>query len=231
MSDAISAHKLGVRYGDQIALNQVSFDIPRERLVWLVGPNGSGKSTLINALLGLVDHSGTARLLGQPAAKVYHSVGYVPQRFSFDRTIPLTVRELLNLSLDLCGCHVQEKSTAVSDALTAAGAPDLVDRPLSSLSGGQLQRALLARALVHNPQLIILDEPEAGIDRAGESSLYPLLRGLVNEKKLTILLASHELSAARKWADLVIALNGQILSTGRPQEVLGNRTVKEAFRS
>lgn len=229
--DSVSVHNLAVRYGDQIALAPISFDIPKGRLVFVVGPNGSGKSSLLTALLDLTPFQGEVKLLGRHASASYHEIGYVPQRFSFDRTIPLTVRELLLLSLAFCRCLVGDQDAHLTQALTDAGVSDLIDRPLSSLSGGQLQRVLLARALAHHPQLIILDEPEAGIDHGGELALYPLLSRLVREDGLTVLIASHELSAARRWADQVIAINGNLVADGPPTKVLTNQLIKQLFRS
>jgi zinc transport system ATP-binding protein len=230
MTDAIAVTKLTVRYGDQLALDSVSFTVPTRTLAFLVGPNGSGKSSLITALLDLIPYRGTVKILGQSTKAVYHSIGYVPQRFSFDRTIPLTVRELLGLSLDFCHCQVGQHDEQLRRALDNVGVVDLVDRPLSELSGGQLQRVLLARALVHHPKVILLDEPEAGFDRQSEVSLYPLLRQLVTEQGLTVLIASHELDAARRWADQVLVVNGRLVISGPPTKVLTKQTLQEVFR-
>lgn len=228
----LNVENLTVRYGADPAVNRVSFKIPRGKLVFLVGPNGSGKSSLLTAILGLTPYTGQVRLGDKPVSAVYHSIGYVPQRFSFDRSIPLTVRELLTLTLTLCDCApITAKDTEehLKKALAQVGGAAWMDKTLGSLSGGQLQRVLLARALVHHPSLIILDEPESGVDERAGISLYTLLRRLVDEQQLTIILASHEISAAKKYADLVLALNGQLAGFGSPDKVLTPNLLKDLF--
>ena len=228
--EAVVATKIAVRYGDQLSLSPVSFSLAEGKLYFLIGPNGSGKSTLISSILGLTEHTGQAKVLGRPAKEVYHQLGYVPQRFSFDRSIPLTIRELLTLSLDFCGCQKKAAEEHLKDALDLVDLTSLIDRPLAELSGGQLQRVLLARALVHHPKVLFLDEPEAGIDRQAEHSLYPLLKKLVNDG-LTVLIASHEIDAARRWADQVILLNGKLVDIGDPVTLLTKPKLKDLFSS
>lgn len=230
MREAVSINKLSVRYGDQVALAPLTLKLPAAQLIFVIGPNGSGKSSLITALLGLTPHTGDVKIFGQPVKNSYHNLGYVPQRFSFDRSIPLTVRELLSLSLAFCGCHPGRADDHLVEALDQVGLAELIDRPLAELSGGQLQRVLLARALVHHPKLVILDEPEAGVDRQAERSLYPLLKNLTAEG-LTVVIASHELEAARRWADLVVALDGRLVASGAPRDVLTKQRLGELFRA
>jgi ABC-type Mn2+/Zn2+ transport system ATPase subunit len=203
---------------DRPAVEEVSFALEEGQIAILIGPNGSGKSTLLKAILGLVPFTGDVRVFGAPAAGARRQIGYVPQRLAFDLTLPLTVREAVRMPL--LGARGPEVDAAFDHFAEALGIADLLDRSLGTLSGGQLKRALLARAMVTSPRLLLLDEPEAGIDVGGEQTLYELLVRLVSHHRLTALICSHELDLVFRYADQVLCLNRRLACVGRPAEVL-----------
>jgi ABC-type Mn2+/Zn2+ transport system ATPase subunit len=200
------------------AVEEVSFSLDEGQIAILIGPNGSGKSTVLKAILGLVPFRGEVRVFGMPAAGARRQIGYVPQRLAFDLTLPVTVREAVRMPL--LGARDPDADASFRHFVEALGIADLVDKPLGTLSGGQLKRALLARAMVTNPRLLLLDEPEAGIDVGGEQTLYELLDRLVSHHRLTALICSHELDLVFRYAHQVLCLNRRLQCTGPPAEVL-----------
>ena len=175
MTPALSVRNLTVRYEGQQrpVLEGVSFDLEEGRIGIVIGPNGSGKSTLLKAILGLVPAEGEVRVFGEPAAGAPSTLGYVAQRLPFDPTLPLTTREAIRMALARRPDAAQEDS--FRHVVEILRIEPFLDRPLGTLSGGQLKRAMIARALVTRPRLLLLDEPEAGIDVTGEETLYELL--------------------------------------------------------
>jgi ABC-type Mn2+/Zn2+ transport system ATPase subunit len=200
------------------AVEEVSFRLDEGQIAILIGPNGSGKSTVLRAILGLVPFAGEVRVFGMPAAEARREIGYVPQRLAFDLSLPLTVGEAVRMPL--LGARGPDAESSLRHFTEALGLADLSDRPLGALSGGQLKRALIARAMVTRPRLLLLDEPEAGIDVGGEQTLYELLQRLVTHHRLTALVCSHELDLVFRYADQVLCLNRRLQCTGRPAEVL-----------
>jgi ABC-type Mn2+/Zn2+ transport system ATPase subunit len=173
---------------------------------------------VLRAILGLVPFAGEVRVFGMPAAEARRQIGYVPQRLAFDLSLPLTVGEAVRMPL--LGARGPDADNSVRHFTEALGLADLSDRPLGALSGGQLKRALIARAMVTRPRLLLLDEPEAGIDVGGEQTLYELLQRLVTHHRLTALVCSHELDLVFRYADRVLCLNRRLQCTGPPAEVL-----------
>ena len=204
----ISAEKVTVRYGRGDVLDGVTMAIRAGEIVTLLGPNGSGKSTLIRALLGVVPlASGTVRR----AAGL--RIGYVPQRLAIDRSLPITVRRFLSLP-------VRVTDAQALAALDRVGlAPEIGGMQLSSLSGGQVQRVLLARALLSDPQLLILDEPTQGLDQRGEAGFYRLIEDVRATTAAAVLMVSHDLHVVMAASDRVICLNGHICCEGTPRVV------------
>jgi ABC-type Mn2+/Zn2+ transport system ATPase subunit len=209
------------------AVEDVSFTLAEGQIAILIGPNGSGKSTVLKAVLGLVPFAGTIAIFGQPAAAARRQVGYVPQRLAFDQTLPLTVEEAVRMPL--FGDRGAEAEEAFRHFTSALGLTPLLGRPLGTLSGGQLKRTLIARAMVTRPRLLLLDEPEAGVDVGGELTLYELLDRLVSEHRLTALVCSHELELVFRYADLVLCLNRRLQCTGPPGDVLTPAALAELY--
>lgn len=218
----LEVQNLSFRYAHQPtpALEDVTFDIKKNTINIVIGPNGSGKSTLLRSILGINDYSGQIRLNHEPISNKDYQIGYLPQRFEFDPFVPITAREVLQLAMSKCAHSAAEQKTLISEALKQVHADSFADELIRDLSGGQLQRVLLARALVHKPQLLLLDEPEAGVDPGGERVFYKLLNELVTTNKVTALIASHEISLVRKYADQVICLNKRVVCAGDPDKML-----------
>ena len=204
----ISAEKVTVRYGRGDVLDGVSMAIEAGEIVTILGPNGSGKSTLIRALLGVVPlTSGAVRR----AAGL--RIGYVPQRLAIDRSLPITVRRFLSLPV-----RVGDAQAMAALERVGLGA-DIGGMQLASLSGGQVQRVLLARALLSDPQLLILDEPTQGLDQRGEAGFYRLIEDVRRETGAAVLMVSHDLHVVMAASDRVICLNGHICCEGTPRVV------------
>lgn len=200
------------------AVEEVSFALDEGQIAILIGPNGSGKSTVLRAILGLVPFRGEVRVFGMPAAEARRQIGYVPQRVGFDLTLPLTVEEAVRMPL--LGARGPNVEDAVGHFTETLGIANVLGKPLGALSGGQLKRAMIARAMVAKPRLLLLDEPEAGIDVGGEQTLYELLQRLVTHHRLTALVCSHDLDLVFRYADEVLCLNRRLQCAGPPAETL-----------
>lgn len=228
---AILVKNLTVTYPAQNypAVQEVNFSVRQNSITTLIGPNGSGKTTIIKAILGLLEYRGEINIFGQKVNKASHLIGFVPQRFAFDNTFPMTVFEFVVLPLIAQTNFPKPKRGQVFDTLGLLKAQELADKTLASLSGGELQRVLLARSLVQEPRLLLLDEPEAGIDVGGEQTLYDLLDDLVDKKRLTVLIASHELDVVYTYADYVLCVNKRLVCDGTPDQVLNQSTFEKLY--
>ncbi|MEY4696267.1 MAG: zinc transporter ATP-binding protein ZnuC [Pseudomonadota bacterium] len=203
----ITAQHLSVTLDGHDVLSDVSLSLHRAEIVTILGPNGSGKSTLLRALLGIVPLA-QGRVTRRPGLVV----GYVPQRLTIDRTLPMTVRRFLSLPRRVTDAEARA-------ALARAGLPDVAGRQMIDLSGGQLQRVLLARALLARPDLLILDEPTQGLDQPGEAAFYRLIEEVRRDTGVAILMVSHDLHVVMAASDRVICLNGHICCEGTPRVV------------
>ncbi len=203
----IAAEGLTVRHGDVTVLSDVQFHIRPSEIVTVVGPNGSGKSTLLRALMGL-DGGAEGRVTRRDGLRV----GYVPQRLSIDPTLPMTVRRFLSLPR-------RPAAADIAGALARVGVDGLENRPMAALSGGQLQRVLLARALLARPEILVLDEPTQGLDQPGEAAFYHLIEEVRAETGAAVLMVSHDLHVVMAASDRVICLNGHVCCEGTPQVV------------
>ncbi|RKF16695.1 metal ABC transporter ATP-binding protein [Roseovarius spongiae] len=203
----LNVEQLSVRYGATEVLRDVSLSVETGEIVTIVGPNGSGKTTLLRAIVGAAPAT-AGRIMPAPGLRL----GYVPQRLHVDPTLPITVRRFLSLP---GGATRSDKAAA----LARAGAPELAKRQMSQLSGGQLQRVLLARALVARPQLLLLDEPTAGLDQPGSAAFYQLIDDVRRETGCAVLMISHELHVVMAASDRVICLNGHVCCHGTPEHV------------
>jgi zinc transport system ATP-binding protein len=202
-----SARALWLTRAGRAILQGVDIDMAEGEILTLIGPNGAGKTTLVRVLLGLEkpDRGTILRRAGL-------IVGYVPQHFAVDRAIPLTVARFVALGR-------RAPSEEVARALADVGAEKFADHQLSELSGGELQRAVLARALVGSPGALVLDEPVRGIDYTGEAELYALIGRLRSERGFGVLLVSHDLHVVMAQSDRVICLNRHVCCSGVPQSV------------
>lgn len=216
----LKVENLGVRFNNDQVLKSLDFSVQKGDVLAIVGPNGAGKSVLFRALLGLVPHSG--RIEWAKDLKV----SYVPQKFSIDRELPLSVEEFLKFK--------KKNVNEIVDTLNSLGImaarhqhhseyhlqEHILKQRLGWLSGGQLQRVLIAWALLDNPDVLLFDEPTAGIDLGGEETIYNLLKKLHDERALTILLISHDLNIVYKYANSVLCINKEMICHGTPASVL-----------
>lgn len=215
-----------VQYGHVEALRLPHLDLFFGRLYAVVGQNGSGKSSLLKSLLGLVDARGQAHLDETPFHPQRDGVAYVPQHDSFDLHYPVTVRDLARFGWQ--GRWDAVAKARVQEALRRLGLADLAGRHLTELSGGQLQRALLARALVQNAQVYLLDEPFVGVDAASEAHILAVLRELAAAGALVVVV-HHDLSTVRQHFDAAVLLNTTLVATGTPTEVLSPANLEAAY--
>jgi len=217
-------------------LDDISFWIPKGEFVCLCGPNGAGKSTFLKAVLGLIEPTaGTISVLGKPAKEAGRSVGYVPQRKTFARDFPATGGELVFANLRgtwPIRIHPDEREKARA-ALARVGGEKLIDKPLAGLSGGETQRVFLARALVTDPRLLILDEPTAGVDVKGRAEFLDLLAQISASDELAAILVTHNLAAVAATAERIVYFEaGRLIAWGLPNELLGQESLTAlAFRS
>jgi zinc transport system ATP-binding protein len=229
---ALHFHHVTVQFGEVEVLQDINFNLDKGDFLAIVGPNGAGKSTLIKVVLGLVKpKKGHAALFGRDAGEQPEHIGYVPQLKTFDRSFPATALELVVTGLKRSWpvrISNFEKDKACS-ALVQVGAERLTKRPLAKLSGGELQRVFLARALVREPEIVLLDEPATGVDFLAEHDLYDLLERYQKGREATLVMITHDLAAARYHASKVAVLNRKLHGFGDPVEVLTQRTLQETF--
>jgi len=232
----VSIRDLWVKRGPRSVLAGVSAEIPRGGITALVGLNGSGKSTLLRTILREFPYEGEIRFrCGHDHSRPRPEyVGYVPQRLAIDARLPLTVRDLLGLALNNARplfFGIRRKLDArMKGMLKVVGAEHLLDVPVEGLSGGQLQRILLALALEPQPELLLLDEPAAGIDFKDVEEFYGMIADLNNRTGVTVLLVSHDLQTIAGFATQVLCLrDGRICATGHPSEVLTPARIAEVF--
>ena len=204
-----SGEGLVVRYGGRTVLDRVSIEVRRGEVVSLIGPNGAGKTTAVRALL---------RLIRPDAGTVRHApglaVGYVPQRIAPEELLPLTVRRFLAMA----GRRARAAAAAALDEV-GVGAAAVIDRQLSGLSGGEYRRVLLARALLRDPDLLVLDEPVQQVDFAGQLAMHQLIGRLRDRRGCGVLIISHDLHLVLRATDRVVCINGHVCCAGEPEAV------------
>ncbi|MFN0091147.1 MAG: metal ABC transporter ATP-binding protein [Acidimicrobiales bacterium] len=233
--ELLRVERLGVDYGPRTALDGVSFAVGPGELVAVIGPNGSGKSTMFKAIAGLVAHRGEVILGGVPcAARGRHLAAFVPQRADVDHEFPITVAELVALGRRRFTGPFRRLSpldrAAVADAIEQVGLRGRERSVIGSLSGGQLQRAFLARALVQGAELLLLDEAMSGVDQAATAELMALFSALTGEG-VSLLIATHDLALARRRFSRCLAINGALVADGPPGQVLIGGALEATFGS
>ena len=229
----LSIHDMTVAYHRKPVLWDVDLDIPEGRLVAIVGPNGAGKSTLIKAALDLIPRaSGTINVYGKPYRKARKRVGYVPQRESVDWDFPVSALDVVTMGtygrVGWCMPVRRKQREAARHALDRVGIADLADRQISQLSGGQQQRTFLARALVQEADLYLMDEPFAAVDAATERAIVTLLQDLRTAGK-TVVVVHHDLQTVEEYFDHVILMNMRVVAHGPIETTFTRENLQKTY--
>jgi len=221
MLNIVEIEHLTVQYPDVKALDDVSFTVKEGDFLGIIGPNGAGKSTLFASMLSLnTKYKGTIKFFGQDIRKSKNylkEIGYVPQKPIFEKNFPATVTDVVKMSL-----QKESNEKNIDNILQQLWIHELRDRRIGELSGGQQQRVFIAKALVNNPKILILDEPVTGIDQQSIDLFYSILRELNSKQKITIIWSSHDLDAVNQLANHVACLNRTLFFHGESDEFFQN---------
>ncbi|HEX6067434.1 MAG TPA: metal ABC transporter ATP-binding protein [Nitrososphaera sp.] len=219
-------------YGSTLVLDNITFAVEKGDLLGMIGPNGAGKTTLFSCMLGLLGgYRGTIRMFGEDIRKngrLFKNVGYVPQRKSIEQNFPATVDEIVSLGITKT-LGEKTEGERIASALDIVGLSGVRDRRVGELSGGQQQRVLIAKAIVSEPELLILDEPATGIDLETQNRFYALLKKLNQEQKITMIWSSHDLDAVSKLASRVACINRSMFFHGHTHEFFENPDLLKAY--
>jgi zinc transport system ATP-binding protein len=219
--EAVLVDKVSYDYGQGKILDDISFTVEEGDLLGIIGPNGAGKTTLFSCMLGLIDnYEGRIEIFGgdiRRNRKVLQQVGYVPQKKSIEQGFPATVEDIVSLGATKKGAKANMAAAIETAALT-----ELKDRRIGELSGGQQQRVFIAKALVNEPRLLILDEPVTGIDVETQNRFYSLIRKLSKDDHITIIWSSHDLEAISSLANKVACINQSMFFHGQSREFFEN---------
>lgn len=216
----LSVQRLNVGFGKQVVIQNLTFAVPRGETLAIIGPNGAGKSVLLRSLLGLLPHSGVIQWASGT------KVGYVPQAIAADRQLPLSINDLLQAKARILKLSLK----AVSDVAAIVGlTEELLTTSVGILSGGQFQKALIAFALIGEPDVLLVDEPTASMDELAEEHVYELLEKLRIDRKLTVLLVSHDLSVVYQRATKVLCISKGKRCFGAPRDILTPDILAEVY--
>lgn len=217
MLNAVEISNLTVKYPEVVALDDVSFVIEQGDFLGIIGPNGAGKSTLFDSMLGLnTTYTGTIKFFDEDIkkSKTYHQeIGYVPQKPEFESNFPATVSDVVRM-----GLRKKSDDKKVDEILQQLMLHELRNRRIGALSGGQLQRVFIAKALVHDPKILILDEPNTGVDQQSINLFFGILKELNSKQGITIIWSSHDLDAVNKLANHVACLNRTLFFHGESEK-------------
>ena len=228
----LRVQNLSVSIGDDHILQNVNMHVHCGEMVALIGPNGAGKSTLLKAILGQMDYEGVIAFSAPGERNRKPRIGYVPQSPNFDPADPLSVADLFACCMTKRPAFLGLSKTMrekVLDCLDRVHATDLIDKRVGTLSGGELQRVLLALALEPLPNILILDEPLSGVDVEGMQSLMDMLDEIRKEYDLSILMITHDFSSLPHYADQVVLIDRTVMKLGKPADVLASEEFRAAF--
>ena len=226
-------NNIGVKIGNEVILKDVSIHIHCGELTVIIGRNGAGKSTLLKAILGEIEHTGDITFMDKKdnvTKKI--KIGYVPQSINVEKHMPTTVYDLFASCITHIPVFLRKDKkiyNEIKEHLKIFGAENLIDKSIGDLSGGELQRVLIAIATKPTPNLLILDEPVSGIDRNGIKEFYNIISKLKSEYDMSIILVSHDLDLAKKYADKVILLDKEVIKEGKPEDVFRSLEFKNRF--
>ena len=231
-SCCLKVEGLGVNFGREEVLRDVSFHLHCGEIVALIGPNGAGKSSLFRTILGQIPHTGTIEFQRAGGDHTRPLIGYVPQSPVFDRGDPVSVYDFFASAVSRCPVFLpapKKLRARVAACLARVHGEALLDKRMGALSGGELQRVLLALALEPVPHILVLDEPLSGVDIDGERQLLDMLDEVRTTFDLSILLSTHDFATLGQFADKVILLKNQVLRVGPPDEVLSSPEFQAVF--
>ena len=226
-------NNIGVKIGKDVILKNVNIHIHCGELTVIIGRNGAGKSTLLKAILGEIEHTGDITFVDKKdniTKKI--KIGYVPQNINVEKHMPTTVYDLFASCITHIPVFLRKDKkiyNEIQEHLKIFGADELIDKSIGDLSGGELQRVLIAIATKPTPNLLILDEPVSGIDRNGIKEFYRIISKLKTEYDMSIILVSHDLDLAKKYADKVILLDKEVIKDGKPEDVFKSLEFKNRF--
>ena len=250
--NALDVSDVSIHYNGQLAVDKINFSVNEGDLLGIVGPNGAGKTTLFRAIIGLQNYTGTIKVFGYEG-KNYHPllplIGYVSQKVVFEQNFPATVQEVVSMGLvsekklqkgaallEKCGCSwnrtymkLEKNTDKVLEVLRTVGLESLKDKRVGELSGGELQRVFIAKALVKDPVLLILDEPVTGFDVEAQNKFYNLMQTINKENKITIVWSSHDLEAISKLANRVACMNRRLFFHGEKEEFFSNKELLKTY--
>lgn len=220
MESVLEVSHLSVRFGNARVLSDVSFRVPKGSSLAVIGPNGAGKTMLFRALIGAISFEGTVHWAAGTR------IGYVPQKLDLERDIPITGVDFLRARAALAG----EPVANISRVLGLVGVPlEIAHQPIGTMSGGQFQRLLVAFALVGNPNVLLLDEPTAGVDEPGQERVNELVHRLQEDRGLTVFFISHELSVVYRYATNVLCLSRIQACLGPPRTILTPELLRQIY--
>ncbi|MBI2446592.1 MAG: metal ABC transporter ATP-binding protein [Parcubacteria group bacterium] len=220
----LEVRDLSVSFGNQEILKDISFSVNESDFLAIIGPNGAGKTVLFRALMDFIPYDGNVKW------RTNVKIGYVPQKLMEKAELPLTVKEFFLLkSKNLFFKDKQILNSVVHELKSVDIDANILDRQLINLSRGELQRVLISWAILGHPQVLLFDEPTAGIDIAGEESVYNMLHKLQDERGMTIIMISHDLNVVYRYANNVLCLNKERLCYGEPERALTNEQIKRLY--
>ncbi|WP_299291704.1 metal ABC transporter ATP-binding protein [Nitrosopumilus sp.] len=252
MTSVLEVKDLVIGYDNHLAVDKISFDVQEGDVLGIVGPNGAGKTTLFRAILGLQKYSGKIKMFGLEDSK-YHSIipliGYVPQKVIFEPNFPATVFDVVSMGIipnkkllkgakivQQCGCcwnrfysDLGSNYKKVMGSLKTVGIESLKNRRIGELSGGELQRVFIAKSLVKDPLLLILDEPVTSVDAESQKKFYELIKKINQENQITIVWSSHDLDAISKYASRVACMNKKLFFHGEKEEFFSNKDLLRTY--
>jgi zinc transport system ATP-binding protein len=220
MGNALEVERLSVSFGNTRVLQDLSFAVAERSALAVIGPNGAGKTVLFRALIGALPHEGTIRWAAGTR------IGYVPQKLDIERDLPISGRDLLRAKAAVSGTLPGDAERVLE---LVSLSPSVADQPIGTFSGGQFQRLLLANALMGRPNVLLFDEPTAGVDEPGEERLYEMIRRVQQGDGLTLLLISHELSVVYRYATNVLCLSRESPCFGPPEEILTPQRIEQVY--
>lgn len=224
---------LCVNIRDENLLDRINIELNCGELTAIIGTNGAGKTTLLRSILGEIKHEGHVMHVDKEGNSIENiRIGYIPQYLDFDRGSPFSVLDFLTAgrtNLPVCFLNKKRLKTEIMETLKSLGCEKLIDRTLGELSGGELQRIMLAHALFPNPELLILDEPVSGVDFAGAELFYKNISELKKTYHIAIAMVSHDLSLVKHYADKVVLINKQVLKQGSVEDVFSSKEFNNTF--